>query len=414
MIDQLTDDQLMQEIQAPSGLVPLVFLQAEAEKRARMRTPGYANGGQVKLDWRDLIAKAMDGSAFKDALANPDLQKLYGVDQGRKTHGDFMAEAGQYMPDRTSGVFGEITGELQGDLEKFKKSSKGRALMDMGLAMMTSKSPSFLEAAGAGGMAAMQTKDRLDAQQRGLMQAVLQAKMGQAQVQAQRDASLMGAATQMAGSQDQRFGNYANATLNTAQMAQQAGLAGAQIDASQEENALSRAAQLEAARISAGAQIQAAKIAASAREGMGLNPGNLRMLKDPKEYDAIISDEVKRITDHYYDKDGRVKTALSTGLRRDGKHAPTAAEIQRQAMGSAAQRMIMAGIIPPANILPIWQDMYVNGNMGQTIGQVATPGNTGNAGAATTKAPQNRGVGNGQVQTITPDQIAQMGSRYTQ
>lgn len=370
LVARLTDDQLMQEINQPSGVAPLQILAAEAQRRATMRggkPKGYAEGGSVNPmeSWRRIAASAQNPMSFiNPMLTDAGLMKAYGVDQPKLTEDQLYEKATARLPDRFSGAMGEAMAQLQKDYDDTKRSGKGRALMEMGLAMMQSKDPSFLGALGAGGQAGLAVRDRIKQQERGLMQAVMQGKIAQAQTQAQRDATLLNTATQMGASQDQKFGNFTNAAVNIGGQGQRTAMDIAGMGQRSEEAQLGRDHAMMIARMQeAGANSRAAMAARNAGGGM-------KFIKPEDAMKAVI-EERNRIYEYWYDDKGRPKPGVKP--KDSTQRRPTIQEIEEQARGSAAQRMLDAGFMPPETLFRAWTQMYGDARSGAPSVEVAKP-----------------------------------------
>ena len=124
-------------------------------------------------------------------------------------------------PDVLTPAYAQLLEQLQSQRSQYDRSNRGRPLMEMGLAMMNARGPNFFQALGQGGQAGLAARDRVQAGQRDIMGQLMQAQLGSAQAQAQRNQALTGAASSMYG---QQFGGLAQAmgmaNSQAAQMAQ--------------------------------------------------------------------------------------------------------------------------------------------------------------------------------------------------
>lgn len=332
LIGRLTDQQLAEEINKPSGMAPLYMVMSEMDRRARMRKSAprepqsYADGGPVyDEDWyryfQDMIPGVTVNSGYRDEEHNRrvggaensyhirtpgrgqalDLRlprgvspqealrlarggprplsealyhrnhlhvawggpRRYGAGEGPAPSGtagagnggptapraatpqppnagiaEYMrmmgigdappslqasfAEAAGLMPDRTTEPYNQLLAGMEQQRAQYERSQRGRPLMEMGLAMMGAKGPSFFNALAQGGMAGLSARDRAQQGQQAMMMQLLQGRMAQAQAQAQRDQSLMGVAGPMVNAQRSAIGQAAGYGLQQAQMAQQA------------------------------------------------------------------------------------------------------------------------------------------------------------------------------------------------
>lgn len=244
LIQKLTDEQLMQEMQKPSGMAPMYVLQAEYQRRSRLHgagvtsqqqaidlptsPKGYAAGGTVgQFGYTDPEANQQMADARSQAM----MQRL-GVPGQVGGLGDYYKTVQQYLPDTTSSAYGDITGQMQKDYDSQVEQDKGRPLMEMGLAMMRAKTPNFFEALGEGGEAGLSAKDKIRQTQRGIMQSLMNAKLQQAQAGDQRNNMLFNAANaqqmsarsgieQAMGIGQGQASQYANLTNDAAKARQQ-------------------------------------------------------------------------------------------------------------------------------------------------------------------------------------------------
>jgi hypothetical protein len=350
LVARLTDDQLMQELNQPSGVAPPQILAAEMQRRSMMRDgqpqqpQGYADGGQVALPagMRDAIGLGYDlyGNVRNAAgLAN----SLYGVSGDPMTLGQAKSQAEDlYGPDLISPVIQQLADQEQADYDKAKRSGKGRALMEAGLAMMQSRDPSFLGAVGAGGQAGLAAKDRIDAQNRALMQGLMQAKLAQAQTQAQRNAALVGAATGIYGQDQNKRQAAVGAAIGLGQGQSANAMNIAQLYNARDISAANNAAQIKAAGIGAGAQVEAAKIQAAA----SMARAGASLVK-PDDLNKMLQDEMRRIqTSFYGDGPGKMPTA-KVGM----KDRPTPQQVEQIAKNNIAVQLIGQGIQPPSDFI---------------------------------------------------------------
>jgi hypothetical protein len=126
--------------------------------------------------------------------------RIMGVEGGRvPSFGAYVDETAEFMPDRMSPIFQQILQQQGGELKQQQRTSRGRALMEMGLAMMGAQTPNFLSALGAGGAAGLGAQDRIRAERRGLEQGLNQTRMAQAQGLNARDMQVLGVSGQRRG-----------------------------------------------------------------------------------------------------------------------------------------------------------------------------------------------------------------------
>lgn len=369
LVGELTDQQLQQEINQPSGVAPLNILASEAQRRLMMRREGYADGGFVGSQYVQGINPIANILA---AYGNEQLRDMAGASGPRRSLHEIWSgdELSQMLPDRT-GVFAEQVGALEQEAEKAKRGNRGRALMEMGLAMMASKDPSFFGALGAGGMAGLSARDRIKAQERGLMKDVMQAKMGQAQVQSQRDAQMMNAATSLYGQQENRWNALANIAGNAGSATTGIQTTGAQMAHSQR---LQDDAQAHAMAIAQMQEAGANRRAAMAAGRTG--PGSPLKLEDAMQ---LQKQWQEKIYSTYYDKDGK-ETPYAKSLKAKGLRPPTRQEIEVQATASAGMDAFKMGVMPPSAWLSDMQKVYGAGGMRELMeraggggGRPATP-----------------------------------------
>ncbi len=325
LVERLTDDQLVQELQRPSGMAPLQVVMNELQRRAALRggkPRGFADGGPVRGEsersrqlretlggifpqarftsgyrtpernaqvggvpnsWHTRnggdawdfvdpgltlasaaasIARAglpagellrhnvgsgmhfhyspegasIDGVAPPETPAPPPAPDLpNGFSNPENIANDAMglgdriigalglpAEAGNIqdhyanianmMPDATE-PYAKILSRLQVEEDRERGSNRGRALMDAGLAMMSARTPNFMSALAAGGAAGLSSRDRIQEEERGLMQSVIQAQLARSQAeQQQARASLEAASGIYRGDLAARAGAFSNAS----------------------------------------------------------------------------------------------------------------------------------------------------------------------------------------------------------
>ena len=401
----------MQELKAPSGIVPMVFLAHEAERRAKIRggkPKGYAGGGSVETEYEKYMREAGN---YTGNLEKGDeyAAKKFGITGPARSFDEFYGESEKYAPDRMSPAIAEMVAQQQAEYDKVKSGDKGKALMAMGLAMMQSKDPSFLGSLGAGGQAALDAREKAQFQQRQMMQGLMQAKIAQASATAQNDAARLGVATGMYGQDQNRrtaattagIGIGTGMTQNSGNMAQ--------IASGREMEREKMAQQMAIARMQeAGANARnAATIAAANGKGQTIKPSDL---------DQMYKDEHKRVEETFWGSGG-------VGGRRGSRPGKSANEISDIAKNNVTIRLLGMGISPPQDFMSATQRVQVLREKGLAEGagravapsipvgpgsanQVATPGNTGGvAKPATLKTvgrtdPRVPGPGATQVLTI--------------
>lgn len=371
LVERLTDEQLMQEMQRPSGMAPLQVIIGELQRRSAMRggkPRGYAAGGPVTSErsqqiWEALQAAGIGGRLTsadrtpehnrrvggvdnswhvrRDAVdwVNQDLSmpqvraaiaqaglpkgELLNHDAGSGMHFHYSPEGapldgsavptpppapiradGNFpdpealtgaalgiggtiaermgLPSQVPGLpaqFAEIQGmmpdsaaaydnaikRLQQSEKDAMRSSRGRPFIDAGLAMMTAQTPDFMSALGQGGQAGFSARDRIQEQQRGLMNAVIQAQLAKSQTEAQNARASLESAASIGNSQR---GSMTQAYATGAGIAEQGGrvaVAAAEDNTRRELSATEIAARERIAQIGASAQLEA--IRESARLG---------------------------------------------------------------------------------------------------------------------------------------------------
>lgn len=312
LVERLTDDQLMEEMQRPSGMAPLQVVIAEIQRRSALRggkPRGFAAGGPVEesrarsiwdivqstlpgarfssgyrtperqqqliaqglpaarnsrhtsgraVDWtmpgsmsRDQVEGSLRarGLPFEDVIYHPENNSWHvemppdwepggaqppapssppvmadgsfpdpqAITQQALSIGDVVAgrmglpaeipglpaqfaEIQSMMPD-TTGAYDSAIKRLQEAEKDAMRSSRGRPFIDAGLAMMTAQTPDFMSALGQGGMAGFSARDRIQEQQRGLMNAVIQAQLAKSQTEAQNARASLESAANIGASQ---------------------------------------------------------------------------------------------------------------------------------------------------------------------------------------------------------------------
>lgn len=309
LVERLTDEQLVQELQQPSGMAPLQVIMGELQRRAGLRggkPRGFADGGAVRGEsersrqirerlagifpearftsgyrtpernaevggvpnswhtrnggeaWdfvapdvtlaaaRARIAQAglpagemlrhnagsgmhlhyspegapLDGAPAPEAPAAPPapgltgaegfpnpaniasaamnigggLAERMGLPAQLGTINDRYADIANMMPDATTPYDGAIQ-RLQQEEGRERDSNRGRSLMEAGLAMMAAPTPNFMSALAAGGQAGLGARDRIQGEERDLMQSVIQAQLARSQAEQQQARASLEAAS---------------------------------------------------------------------------------------------------------------------------------------------------------------------------------------------------------------------------
>ncbi len=238
-------------------------------------------------------------------------------------------------PDVLTPAYAQLLEQLQGQRSQYDRSNRGRPLMEMGLAMMNARGPNFFQALGQGGQAGLAARDRVQAGQRDIMGQLMQAQLGSAQAQAQRNQALTGAASSMYG---QQFGGLAQAMgMANNQAAQMAQIAQGNRQAQMEDRRLTQqAAQDAAQRAEQTRQFNAEQALRERSAPVELGPDST-----PEESRRWMNDYVVRGLENY-DKNHPRATAEQKAAER--------ARLAKEAEGSA--RYIRWGATPGAPVLP--------------------------------------------------------------
>lgn len=353
LIDELTDDQLAQELNQPSGVVPLQDIQHEMQKRMMMRGgkgPGFASGGQVKAP-RNSQGSMDSGFDLMGAIKSlfPVAAQMYGAEAQRRELPSFLADARGMLPDTTSPVFNEIMASQQAELEEAKRSNKGRGLMEMGMAMMRSKDPSFLGALGEGGQVGLATRDKIKTQERGIMQGVMQAKLAQAQAKAGNDAAVLNAATGLYGANENRYNQAAGAAIQMGGAQTNNAL---QIASMQNQREMQQAQLAQSARQHAESMaVQRARIAAGGAGGSNLSSAQKATMD--RKVEGMVNTEYKRIMAQFYEKD-----ALGKMVPKDKtKPYPTESQAYLRAQSNTYINAVSNMGYEPEGLKPIYLQM---------------------------------------------------------
>lgn len=116
-----------------------------------------------------------------------------GLGEGIGTIQERYDDVSGMVPDVTEPYEAAIA-RLQQEEGRERQSNRGRSLIDAGLAMMSAETPNFMSALAAGGQAGFASRDRIQAEERGLMQSVIQAQLARSQAEQQRAASILNSA----------------------------------------------------------------------------------------------------------------------------------------------------------------------------------------------------------------------------
>lgn len=217
---------------------------------------GFSNPQNIANDSMSIGARIAESLGLGGGLGS--IQEMYG-------------DVSEMMPDATA-PYAEVLQRLQGEEGRERGANRGRALMDAGLAMMSARTPNFMSALAAGGQAGLASRDRIQEEERGLMQSVIQAQLARSQAEQQQARASLEAASglfegnrrSMATAQELGSGlalGGARSTDAAAQAKQQADQFSVEVDLRRQEiraraddSAAARATQLEAAQIAAGSR----------------------------------------------------------------------------------------------------------------------------------------------------------------
>lgn len=287
LLQKLSDYQLKMEMSRPSGIAPMDMVQAEVKRRAMMRQnmpaympgnampggvtnpqavigappqgmpppQGYADGGVVKLAGGGPPNPYgfASGGDYDASLSSslPGYLQAFGVQNGVQTMDQLMPQMRQYVRD-PSAAYDPMIEEMQRQYQQQVAASKGRPLMEMGLAMMSAHTPNFWQALGEGGQQGLQASDRIRANEGAMMQQMMNARLAQANAQSGYDENMFRAAAGEREAQQRGLGEaYGLADRRASTMA---GLQNDQAKALLETKLrnMEDATTLEAHRISAG------------------------------------------------------------------------------------------------------------------------------------------------------------------
>lgn len=158
------------------------------------------NGGSAPPPPR---AAGLDGSGgfsnpvniTNEALSSAQrLAEGLGIGNGLGTIQERFDDVSAMMPNATA-PYDSVIARLQEEEGRERGANRGRSLIDAGMAMMAAPTPNFMSALAAGGQAGFASRDRIQAEERGLMQSVIQAQLARSQAEQQRDASVLTSAT---------------------------------------------------------------------------------------------------------------------------------------------------------------------------------------------------------------------------
>lgn len=140
---------------------------------------GFSNPQNIANDSMSIGARIAESLGLGGGLGS--IQEMYG-------------DVSEMMPDATA-PYAEVLQRLQGEEGRERGANRGRALMDAGLAMMSARTPNFMSALAAGGQAGLASRDRIQEEERGLMQSVIQAQLARSQAEQQQARASLEAAS---------------------------------------------------------------------------------------------------------------------------------------------------------------------------------------------------------------------------
>lgn len=246
------------------------------------------------------------GSDFAtNALANSKaFMAANGIPNGPINFQQAEDQAAPYVPDRISPIAGQVIQPAQDALAQYQNASKGRTLMQMGLAMMGSHSPTFLGALAEGAQAGLTTSDQIAATKRQMTSQIGQMKMQQALAQQQHDQALATTATTMQSRSDMLSRYAMQDGIRGTEYGQTAAIAAAQAAAKADELKQTLASQQGIAQVEANSRLGAAGIEANAHITAAQIAASPKMakIKDP---DLLVQSTYKDA----YDRASSAKTA---------------------------------------------------------------------------------------------------------
>lgn len=237
----MSDAQLMQEMQKPSGIAPLDLVSTELRRRQRMRMGMVPN---VKKFANRGLVEAYDSDAEDHTNA---IARRLGIDGEPMNLKGTLEQITEALPNRADPEFAALIEETRADREEARRANRGRMLMEAGFAMMQSKNPSFWGAVGEGGEAGLRANEQHRAENRQLTAAERQARMARAQSASSMDAARLGGATNMLSAARTAMGSAINAGYGAAGAKAQLGLGMEELEARAREGALDRGVQLQIA-----------------------------------------------------------------------------------------------------------------------------------------------------------------------
>ena len=440
LVARLTDEQLAQEMQRPSGVAPLPIIIAEMQRRSMMRggqPKGYADGGRVQRSdrsqqiWEALQNAGISGR-FTGGMRTPETnRRVNGVPNSWHLKGEavdfvtdqpldevkrMIAEAGlpsgellrhnagsgmhvHYSPEglplaghpaneaaapravppittqaggfvdpaalqanalglgsqvaadigvpqapaSLTGTFNEVSALVPGQgeayakaaeqqqamLKEAQKANKGRALMEMGLAMMSAQTPNFYQALGQGGQAGLGARDRIRAQEQALINQAVQTQLQGSQAEQNRAMALLDAASGQRRSEiaarTQAFGVGSDLARSGAQVQTQAAESAAQ-DRRQSEELAFRASEGQKDRE---AQLALVREQASAGRWERKSPEERRQLMFTSAFEITA----KQIGQRVRGPDGKMRQYTQEDALRDAQEVANTA-IAEQNTGS--------------------------------------------------------------------------------
>jgi hypothetical protein len=212
---------------------------------------------------------------------------------------DHYANVSNLMPDATA-PYADVISRLQGEEGRERASNRGRALMDAGMAMMAARTPNFMSALAAGGRAGLTSRDRIQEEERGLMQSVLQAQLARSQAeQTQARASLEAAAGLYGGEQRTRLGSMelsagmAGKGADAQNAAAQSAIQQSQFTQEVELRRQEMQSRADQAAADIAARITAAEIAAGSRQSPEQRRGDMAR----QIFESLIATDLRAKTD---------------------------------------------------------------------------------------------------------------------
>ena len=256
--------------------------------------------------------------------------------------------------DDPSAQYESIIDQLAGQAKDARRGNRGRALMEMGVAMMQARGPNFLNALGQGGAAGLAARDRIQQEERGLMQAVINAQMARNQAQNQHQRGLLEAATGLRRS---------DLSAASEAMSMGARLAGAGAEAqnlaassSAQDRRLSREIEARAEQAALEREHQARIVRLERNYGPEANVGALYS----RNLQEALERFVPRVGQEVPSRAGGRRTTIYT----TGQAYRDAAALAEEMTRAQIENKIPSRPAPAPQATP----------------QVATPGNTGSAG----------------------------------